>query len=114
VGGMVGAEGVVLDAIGGQWRGVDAEANKGSQKQASSRLQISPPISLYVRYRARSLARLAASRRAARGPRLRSRGRGLRPAEQHEVVTVDDLVAALVAEQALDVARVRPLDLLDP
>src|SRR5437016_8591413 len=42
-----------------------------------------------------------------------SRGRGLRPAEQHEVVAVDHLVAALVAEQALDVARMRALDPLE-
>src|SRR5206468_6058000 len=94
-------------------RGSDGEGNKGSQKQAFSSLHISPPISLYVRYRARSLARLAASLPPARGPRLRSWGRGLRPAEQHEVVAVDHLVAALVAEQALDVARVRALDLLE-
>src|SRR5439155_1494001 len=38
---------------------------------------------------------------------------GGRRSEQHEVVAVDDLVAALVAEQALDVARVRALDLLE-
>src|SRR5206468_4463503 len=74
---------------------------------------------------------LAASLPPARGPRLRSeavnespspvrgfihnlsRGRGLRPADQHEVVAVDHLVAALVAEQALDVARMRALDLLE-
>src|SRR5205814_8157026 len=56
---------------------------------------------------------LAASLPPARVPRLRSRRRGLRPAEQHEVVAVDHLVAALVAEETLDVARLRALDLLE-
>src|SRR3989454_7412518 len=98
--GIVGADRFLLCRIGGQRRGGDGEGNKGSQKQAFSSLHISPPISLYVRYRARSLARLAASLPPARGPRLRSRGRGLRPAEQYEVVAVDHLVAAL-GERAL-------------
>src|SRR5204862_4565994 len=62
-------------------------------------------------HRARSLAGWR-PRCHPRGPR-RSRGRGLRPAEQHEVVAMDDLVAALVAEQALDLARLRALDLVE-
>src|SRR3989475_4411061 len=95
--------------------------------RVSISLLISPPISLYGSIQANHVppprrlrpvsgaesSPVAASRPPARGPRLRSWGRGLRPAEQHEVVAVDHLVAALVAEQALDVARVRALDLLE-
>src|SRR5439155_24308963 len=55
--GIVGADRFLLCRIGGQRRGGDGEGNKGSQKKAFSSLHISPPISLYVRYRARSLAR---------------------------------------------------------
>src|SRR5207247_5678375 len=41
------------------------------------------------------------------------RRRGLRPAEQHEIVAVDHFVAPLVAEETLDVARVPALDLVE-
>src|SRR5207253_7884996 len=53
----------------------------------------------------------AADERAPRVQRARS-GHRVR-AEEHEVVAVDHLVAALVAEEALDLARVRAFDLVE-
>src|SRR5262245_58066556 len=57
----------------------------------------------------------APSRPRGRAPCARRYGSLVRVSGRHEdeVVAVDDLVAALVAEERLDVARVRALDLLD-
>src|SRR5438445_5890680 len=103
-----------MDAASGQRIPSRRRAADASRRAVLLLLAIAPRLCLaYI-----SLGRLA--RRTPRPPgsvrgfiHNLSRGRGLRPAEQHEVVAVDHLVAALVAEQALDVARMRALDPLE-